>query len=163
MVPVQTVPNERIGAPVVSSRPFASLTCMPPNAPEDAEQDHRDSLPVGIGQNSGYAGAPARRSRSRRRGDARGLRCRSGDVAADRHSGQAASLADFNRTLQGHRRDAPAGALRRSTERSCAAYIEARVDEAPRGRGDGGRSSSSHLHLLPSRSATGGTGCAHPA
>ena len=44
----------------------------------------------------------------------------------DRHSGQATPLADFNGTLQGHRRHAPARALRWSTERSCCPHGIAR-------------------------------------
>jgi RNA polymerase sigma-70 factor (ECF subfamily) len=52
-------------------------------------------------------------------------------LASDGYSGQAAPLADFHGTIQGHRWDAPARTLRlRDAERFCTLHIEAHINEA---------------------------------
>ena len=49
-------------------------------------------------------------------------------------------------------------------QRDLVAHMESRVNDAPgENEGDRGRSPPSDLHLLPSRSASGRTGCAHPS
>src|SRR5215472_1331227 len=54
-------------------------------------------------------------------------------------------------------------ARRWSTERACCPHGIARQRRYSGGRRDRGRSPPSDLHLLPSRSASRRTGCAHPA
>src|SRR5215469_7443260 len=67
---------------------------------------------------------------------ARGVRCRSGVLDACWHSGQATPLADFDGTLQGHRRDP--SARFDGAQRDLVAHMESRVNDVPGGNEETG-------------------------
>ena len=86
-------------------------------------------------------------------------------VAARGRAGQPARLARLHGPLQGHRRHAPARAVRRLARRSSpsASRPRPRAPTPGEARGHRGRPAAADLHLLPPGPAAGGAGRADPA
>ena len=156
--------GQRRGPPDHGVRPSVAETHEPGRG--SGAGDGGGGLPVGLAPGARHPHPPARRLRSApKRRCTRPSRPRCERWPQRRRSGQPAGVAGFRRTVQGDRRHAAAGPLRRLAGRAGRAARPGSRTRRPRGRRrDGrGRPAAADLHLLPSGAAAGRAGRADAA